>query len=61
MIKLTEYDFASIEEVDVKAVLSALQDWEQELSDTKEDEIVQYVLDSVQDIIIENCTFTIYN
>lgn len=61
MLKLTEYDFASIEEVDVEAVFTALQDWEKELTGSKDDEIVQYVLDSVQDIIIENCTFTIYS
>ena len=44
-------------EFDLEAALSDLQQWQDGLGDTLEDEVTNNVLDAVRDIIFYNCIF----
>ena len=44
-------------EFDLETALSDLQQWQDGLGNTLEDEVTNNVLDAVRDIIFDNCIF----
>ena len=49
--------FLTYKDFDLKSAIMELQQWQDDLEDNYEDEIIRNVLEGVKDIIFDNCTF----